>query len=324
MKKIFFALCAVAALASCSNNEIVNLDQEAIAFDNAFVDNATRAIDGFTITKDVLENDGQNFQVWGTTKRGDANAVSILAGVYVTYNDSAWTYPVQNTQYWIPTNVYNFAAVKNGEVKTLVNGLPETIYYNATAQADLICDVTDNTYTAVAAGNPTVGFTFEHLLSKVFFSVQNTMATGGNDNYKYRVSNICINNAVQEATYTVSTGTWAWTAGSAVYTDGAPLKFGNVNDSATENADAVKIGAGQTITSNNARLLIPQNYTALNITCTIETLYGEDVIDVKSYEADLAVELLKGRVYNFVFSLGNPGEEIKFTVTDVDGWVNGN
>ena len=321
MKKIFFALCAVAALASCSNNEIVNLDQEAIAFDNAFVDNATRAIDGFTLTKDVLKTNGQNFQVWGTTTRGTNDPVSILAGVYVTYDGSTWTYPVENTQYWIPTNIYNFAAVKNGEVKTLVAGLPETIYYNATAQADLICDVTDNTYTAIAAGNPTVGFTFEHLLSKVFFSVNNTMATNGNLNYTYRVSNICINNAVQDGTYTVSTGVWA--AGTAAYTADAPLKFGNVNDSATEGAAAVKIGAGETITSNNARLLVPQDYDALNITCVIETLYGDDVIDVKDYNANLDVELVKGRVYNFVFSLGNPGEKIEFTVTDVNGWVNG-
>ena len=72
MKRLFIAVLAVAALTACSKEETVNIDRgEAIAFGNAFVDNATRAIDpsygenGAALTE---------FQVWGSVNGGNGQS----------------------------------------------------------------------------------------------------------------------------------------------------------------------------------------------------------------------------------------------------------
>ena len=317
MKKILFAILCASAAISCAKDEVVTAEQEAITFENAFVDNATKALDNYTITKSDLGT----FDVWGTTQRpGVEEIVPIFVKEAVSSadNGATWTYAAANTQYWIPGNAYVFAAVKNYESVGLVNGVPATIVYDAATQADLLYD--DATATGANAGfNNAVAFTFEHLLSKAYFTVKNDMSTA-NNKYSYRVRNIAINNAVKKATYTVSSETWANVEES--YTAQAPLAFGNVNDATTaESADAIKIAATKNYTSQYSRLLIPAAYTGLNITCTIETLYGDAVIDVENYNRNIEFAFVKGHAYNFILTLKNPGDEIKFTVAAVNEWI---
>ena len=320
MKKTLFTILAVAALAGCAKEQIVTVNQEAITFENAFVDNATKAIDNYTITKSNLGT----FDVWGTTQRPAINEIVpifVKEVVSSTDNGNTWTYSASNTQYWIPGNSYVFAAAKNYESVSLVDGVPATIVYDAEVQTDLLYDSATATG-AEAGSNASVAFTFEHLLSKAYFTVKNQMSTG-NANYSYRVSNVAINNAVKKATYTVATEKWADVTES--YTASAPLAFGNVNGLADATAtEAVKIFAGTTnFTSHYSRLLIPAEYkdaNKLNITCTIETLYGDSVIDVENYDRDIAFTFAKGHAYNFILTLNNPGDEIQFTVTAVDEW----
>lgn len=311
MKKILFALCAMATLASCSNEEIVNFDKEAIAFDGAFVDNGTRAADSFTIATDALFD----FKVWATTKRpSSTEIVPIMDEVIVCRPDlvSDWVYPTANTQYWIPNNIYQFVAAKNYKGVTLTDGVPSEFTYDAASQADFIYAA--DTRVGMAAGaNVPVAFTFDHLLSKAYFTVDTNAMSGDNANYTYRITNVCINNAVKEATYTVG-ATWT---GTANYTAVNPLTFNHVNA-------GNKLAADQTYTSDLARLLVPATYAdsnKLNITCTIETLYGDSVIDVQNYEKDIAQSFVKGYVYNFVLALKDPGQPIEFTVTRVNEWV---
>lgn len=58
MKKIFLiGLAATAMLASCSNDETVEMaQQKAIGFSNAFVNNGTRSVEDPSFTKDNLQN----------------------------------------------------------------------------------------------------------------------------------------------------------------------------------------------------------------------------------------------------------------------------
>ena len=77
MKKILFAVFALAALASCTNNEVIELNQQAIAFGDVFVDNATRA-DYSQAGKLV-----GSFKVYGT-----ANDVLIYNGITNIWNNS--------------------------------------------------------------------------------------------------------------------------------------------------------------------------------------------------------------------------------------------
>lgn len=312
MKKILFALCAMATFASCSNDEIVNFDKEAIAFDGAFVDNGTRAADNFTIKTDSLKD----FAVWATTQRPEQEGVAqpivpIMQEVIVSRTSpTTWAYPTAYTQYWIPRNTYQFAAAKNYKGVTLTHGVPSQFTYDAASQADLLYAA--HTRVGLASDNLAVAFTFDHLLSKAYFTIKTEAMSGDNANYTYRITNVCINNAVKEATYTVG-ATTPW-AGTANYTAQDPLTFNHVN---TGN----KLAAKGVYTSDDARLLIPASYTDLNITCTIETLYGNSVIDVENYNESISQEFVNGYVYNFVMALGNPGQPIEFTVTEVKEWV---
>lgn len=320
MKKILFSILCAGAVMSCAKVEVVTAEHEAITFENAFVDNATKALDGYTVNTGNLTS----FNVWGTTQRpSSSEIVPIFGEVAVSLNGTAWTYGSAFTQYWIPGNSYVFAAAKNYESVGLVNGVPATFVYDAAAQADLIYDAAPTLTGAEAGSNSSVEFTFEHLLSKAYFTVKNQMS-GDNTNYSYRVSNIAINNAVKKATYTVATEKWADVTES--YTASAPLAFGNVNGLADATAtEAVKIFAGTTnYTSHYSRLLVPAEYkdaNKLNITCTIETLYGDSVIDVENYNRDIAFTFKKGHAYNFILSLQNPGDVIKFDVVAVNEWI---
>lgn len=313
MKKILFALCAVATLASCSKSEVLNLNQEAIDFGTAFVDNGTRATDEFTIETHELFD----FKVWATTQRPAQGGVAqpitpILNEVVVCRPDLAsnWVYPTAYTQYWIPGNTYQFAAAKNYGAVRLTDGVPAEFDYDAATQLDLLY-AADTRVGQEAGANAKVAFTFDHLLSKAYFTVDTNQMSGDNANYTYRVTNICINNAVKEATYDVAAGTWDDTAN---YTVSAPLSFNNVDT-------AAKLAANGVYTSDYARLLVPATYTDLNITCTIETLYGDAVIDVQNYIKSIAQQFVKGYVYNFVLALKDPGQPIEFTVTRVNEWI---
>ena len=321
MKKILFAILCAGAAMGCAKEVVINADKEAITFENAFVDNATKALDSYTVNTGNLTT----FNVWGTTQMPTAGSpiVPIFEEVAVSLNGADWTYGSAFTQYWIPGNSYVFAAAKNYESVGLVDGVPATFVYDAATQADLLYDAAPTLTGAEAGSNSSVKFTFEHLLSKAYFTVKNQMS-GDNTNYSYRVSNIAINNAVKKATYKVATERWE--DATASYTAGAPLAFGNVNGIATvDTPEAVKIFAGTTnYTSHYSRLLIPAEYkdaNKLNITCTIETLYGDSVIDVEDYDRDIVFTFEKGHAYNFILTLQNPGDEIEFTVNKVNEWT---
>ncbi len=323
MKKIFLSIIAVASLVACTNDEVISYDKQAIAFTNAFVDNATRATDNFTIT-----NDGTTalteFTVYGTTQdinvngqQGvNGNIVPIFNAVSVNKTANGWGYNCAE-QYWIPGNNYCFAAVKNGTVSDsdLVNGLPSKITCDVTEQKDIlyaekfnIVGQTPST-TGVAANAP-VAFTFDHLLSKAHFSVNNELAVE-NSTYGYRITSIVLNDVKKNGEYTPANKTWT-------ATDSYDLEFG---DMFGDNGEEVIKYDVTNITSEFARLMIPAEYAALSVTCTIETLLGNAVIDTNTYNASIPYTLVAGHAYNFVLTVKQPGEPIVFTVNPINGWI---
>lgn len=319
MKKILFTILCAGAVMSCAKEEVITANQEAITFENAFVNNATKAIDGFTVTKDNLAT----FNVWGTTQMPETGSaiVPIFAEVAVSGSGSAWSYDAGYTQYWIPGNTYVFAAAKNYDGFTIKNGVPSTFTVDAENQKDLLY-ATKSQVGQPTGSNTAVAFDFEHLLSKVYFTVQNTITTNVTGNvYAYRVTDIKITNAYQDGTYyVVADGTnaaksWAVSTPDAVEfskmtagVDEAPIVVG-------------KVSAADEATSYYARLVIPAAYTALNVTCKVETLLNGAVVDVQDYNKTVAHTFVKGNSYNFVLSKGLPGEKIEFTVNTVKDWT---
>lgn len=344
MKKIILATLAAAALVACAKEEVVVAPKgEAIAFNNAFVDNATKAIDPST-TIDNL----QGFQVYGTTE-GDhdgAQVVNIFKDVAVGYNLTAgvgenWKYAAGFTQYWIADNTYNFAAVANaaGEqvdgvwqttsVKVNGNGMPESIEYDAESQKDLLYATYDNVV-GKASGNAPIGFTFNHLLSKVKFSFKNLSAEDSNTTYTYKVTNVKVYGVRKTAVcnvadYNATSQHYSWPTNTADtwYDETSFVDFGNIvatNETATANSAAINIAPQQQGSSHYERLLIPGKYDNLTIECHIELLIGEAVVDVIEYKNTLSIGIEGGQAFNFVLT-GQVGEPIQFTVTKVNEWT---
>lgn len=330
MKKILILSLAAAAFASCSQDEALEvLAPEAITFNEAFVNNATRAIDNFTQTSANLPS----FKVWGTTQGDevDATIVPIFAGVEVTPNrtesPTTWEYSENYTQYWIDKNTYNFAAIYGTDNVTATNGIPSKITYDAATQVDLLYAEKKNVEGKAPGSNEEVNFTFSHLLSKVFFTVKNTMTTNVEGNvYQYRVSNIRFTNAYlngdfnvtgvteNDAANNVVNGTWDLSNDNVV-------EFSNMNNAVDQNPIVVgKKGEVDEKTSHYARLVIPAAYTALNIACTVETLLNDAVVDVDNYSENIAHTFVAGHAYNFIISKNVPGDKIEFTVANVEGW----
>lgn len=314
MKKFLFMTLAAAALMGCAKEQILTQDREAIAFTNAFVDNATKAADASFNSSNLPTS----FVVYGTTTGDHDNAtpVTVFNGVEVKYENDAWDYSNDYTQYWINNNTYAFAAVVNGVISD-DKKISYTADYTGGDTKDLLYAVSKYGQYVKGRSNASVEFTFQHLLAKAHFTVKNTIATNTADNmYTYRVSGIKITNAYTSGTYDITkynvSDADAWDEST---TTTGEVSFGNLT------SVIGKEGTTDEATSEHARLLVPAEYTALNIKCTIETLLNGSVVDVENYENETSITFKEGHAYNFVISKGNPGEKIEFTIDPViTGW----
>lgn len=293
MKKVILAIAAVVALAACSNEEtLVESPREAIGFGNPFVENSTRAaVDpSFNGTNKLTK-----FQVWGT-----ANSVAIYAGEDVTGEvgtGSIWTCTKKN--YWIEGVTYNFAAVANGTVETLSNGLPATIAYTANGTSDLIYAENKGIDGKAAGSNNLVEFTFNHLLAKAKFTVTTNTSVEG---YQYEITNIKIANAYASGIYTVG-GSW----GTLV-----AAQDGQAFDSITVNSTT------KTAECANEKLLIPIENVVVSYTVTLKYNDGQIWSETKTHNLDN--DLAAANSYNFKITV-NVGEEIKFNVEQDPTWT---
>lgn len=318
MKKIFCAVLALAAMASCSKEYIVAEDKQAIGFGEVFVENSTRATDN---TYRAGKKDVESFKVWGTVKGIHTGAQQVLifdeTPVYRPDNlqtgyDASKAWVCNNVQYWVPNADYAFTAVVDGKL----NDDLTTIDYTVADQYDLLlatatASVTDNgtvTVDGLTTTNGLVKFQFAHLLSKAYFTFKTDLFKTAD--YSYEISNIQFDSAYTQGTYTVG-GDW-----SATTT--APLSFG-----ATV-AHQPSMTAEVTTTSEYVRVFIPQQDVTVSFTVTIK--FGGKAISVKNYSFDVfqddANKCEAGHSYNFVAQL-RENATINFTVESVKEWVEG-
>lgn len=328
MKKLFMiGLAATAMLASCSNDETVEMaQQKAIGFSNAFVNNGTRSIVDPSFTTKTLED----FAVYGFTQAGQ-----IFKGDKVYKGGSAstgWSYDV--LQYWVPGNTYTFGAIAPHSVATNVSdvALPEnakkvemTVAFTNTDadQVDLLhAEPAQIAGTEVTETYKTpVSMTFRHQLSKVKFSFENAVGEG----YNVKVSNIKIMDAYTNGTLTVAANGNTW---SAQANNTLRLDFGNVvADDATADEAAV-IANAATLESYNEKLMIPMDATATyTVTFTAELYQGDVLLGSYNHEVKIEnVEFKLGYCYDFKASLTHenitdkPLNPIEFDVTNVEDW----
>lgn len=304
MKKVLFLLLAAAAMVGCSNEEVVELNKKEIAFGEAFVENATRA--DYSTDKSVTA-----FKVYGTvepTAGGSATQIYNGANVTGTTYNTAWNCDV--TQYWLPKSTYHFAAIVDGEAAA-TTALPVTIPFTlTTGDEDLLYATADETTDEAATPTTStlVAFTFEHLLAKLQFTIENGTAPA--DKYSYDVTGVAVTGIVNKGVYTVAGKSWA-KAGDAT-TIG--LAFGETDDAATGVAGGATEVTSEThqILPVEQELVVTITYnTYLNGTLVAEGMTLGGTITSRTYQANT--------VYNVKATI--TGTAISFTVGTVGGWA---
>lgn len=324
MKKIFLiGLTAAAMLASCSNDETVEMaQQKAISFSNAFVNNGTRSIMDPSFTTTSLSD----FAVYGFTQNGQIFNGEKVSGTAST----GWTY--DNLQYWVPGNTYTFGAIAPYSVAgnvsnvTLPTGATkvgmEVAFTNTDAdQVDLLHAAPAQITGVTPTYTTPVSMTFNHQLSKVKFSFQNSVGVG----YNVKVSNVKITDAFKEGTLTVAAAGNTW----GNQTDKTlELNFGNVvaNASSTE---ASAIANAATLESYNEKLMIPMSNTAkYTVTFTVDLYKDNVLLGTYNHRVEIKdVEFKLGYCYDFKASLTHKNitaedelNPIEFAVTKVEDW----
>ena len=319
MKKLVLSIFAVAALASCfQNEEFVGAgNNTTIEFADAYVGGVTKAIDGSYSNTNMFDK----FQVYGTLENNGAVA-NIFAGVDVMKGGAGWYYDDAYTTYWISGNTYNFKAIvagnEAGETAVAVDadGMPTTITLSdASAQNDILyAEKLDINYTGNAEP---VRFVFEHLLAKAKVSVRNIIPVD-NGGY-YVVKDVKLTNAIESATYTIDTKSWANHAGDYV------LEFGHIvaADETNEGANAIELGLNGKGSSNYERLIVPQANCPLTISinCAYYDRNDKEHLSPVVKEISTVANIEAGKAYNFVLTLAEPGEKIEFDVLDITDWV---
>lgn len=318
MKKIFIAVLAVAGLAACSQDQLVEAPKgAAIAFDNAFVENSTRA-------NDLTAANISDFGVYGFLSNAAGNG-QIFDNQAVTKSGDAFTY--SPAQYWVANADYYFAAIapyaNANWTYTAAKETPDAgiLSFNnqaAAANQDLLFayDKRDAMAEITAAPAP-VALNFDHMLSRVKFSFVNGFAAG--QNITLEVTNVNVANAIAEGTIALEAGVVAdeWVVAATPATFNIP--FGN--------AGATLAAAAKGTTEHF--YLIPAEAT-YDVTFDV-TLYQAGVqLDKYNRSAAITVDLNRGKSYEFTATLNasnisDDGENalypIEFVVNPVSEWV---
>lgn len=316
MKKIFVAMLALAAATACSNDELVSVNQEAIGFDNAFINNSVRSVvdPSYENTDEGIFAD---FQVYGYVEGKplfNAENVGVTVSKTITNSElkSVWKYA--GTQYWIAGAKYNFAAVApaTGWTKTDASKDGVTLEFTNDGAHDLLYAQSQEII-GKATGNEFVGFTFRHILSKVKFSFLNTYNA---DNTKLQVRNIEILDSYKSGSVALTASATTWTASDL----SLDLSFGNA---AVATADAAEpFAVNSKVDSYYERLLIPADYATgneLKVKFVYDIVVAGSVVRTFTVEPKVVVNLEPGHSYDFKATI-TPGEPIEFTVSDITDW----
>lgn len=317
MKKIFIAVLAVAALASCSKEQVVvEQPKAAIGFDT-FVENSTRAND--------LVKGAFDFGVFGLVEKGTQS--SLIFNNQTVAADGTYS----PAQYWIASAQYYFTAIApktnaNWTYAT-TNAHSGTITFDnsaAAANQDLLFAYNKpaQTPSAITAQPAKVGFTFNHMLSRVRFTFANGFGAGSN--IKLQVTDVTITDAYATGDLVVANGTpadeWSNFGGKLV------KNFGQVGDDTL----ATLTDAGNTMSASTEHFyLIPAN-KAYNVTFTVKLFQAGVELDTYARTATIpASNMKRGMSYDIKTTLNaqNTSDDgqlypIEFTVNAVTDWAN--
>lgn len=344
MKKILFALCAVATFASCTKNEVLSYDQEAIGFDNAFVDNSTRSeVDPSFSTTNMFSD----FAIYGFVDGASVfNGIRVSKGGDITNAELNQDWKYEGTQYWINDANYDFYAIapfpgawakKTGTTPTDA-GVTITFTNNDGTQDLLYSGIVERV--GEESNNAAVALTFNHILSKVKFSFKN--------GYNASSATICvrdirITNAYTTADATLAkdntattdvdeTITWSNWSGNTLQ-----IAFGNATTEAAYATDVYAVDNNNlaeydyayntTVESYYERFVIPATNKEWNISFIVDLLVSGQRIKSYNHTATLTTSFEPGKAYDIAATIdatnidpATSQEPIEFTAT-MNDWA---
>lgn len=295
---------ATMMLASCTNEDVLNVsDSRAIGF-NTFVNNNTKAV------TDITTASLSKFYVFGDYDKGASVAFSNTEVI----GSQGGTYTPVNPAYWQTGKTYEFGAYSNGNASltaSFSNGALTITGYSVDDAKDLIAATASEIAAPAAGEDKSVPLTFKHLLSKVKFTFSTTAVP---EAFRMEVSNLTFKGIKTAATCVFSNNTIStkWTGTEGDYT------IATLGDYAVTDGFA----------STEDILVIPQSNTDIEASFTV-TIYDENTneeIATNDFTASLdCTEWVEGYVYNYTATI-NPDKvdgnlkPITFTVTKVEDW----
>lgn len=322
MKKGLMMLgVAAIALASCTQNEVVEVaENRTIGFD-AFVNNTTKA--------DIVDAQFAKFWVFGAYDN-TTSWTPFYTNDVVEKKESGWT--AAKTAYWTANKSHKFAAYANG-----TSQLTEGVSFNAATgdngtlkfenytvgENDLVAAVaTAMTWNNSEEPSPSkVGFTFKHLLSKVKF----TFTTDAANDYVMKIEDLKI--VAKGETKPILK------AGCDFDGDNSDLRWTAASQGSTGEYTYATIDDCAGGTTNSAEeYVIPQN-NALTVSfkVTFTDNGGTEIASKAGITGDLAISnetaWKAGNVYNYQVKI-NPEDvnkdlkKIEFDNISVGTWTN--
>lgn len=309
MKKGLMMLgVAAIALASCTQNEVVEVaESRAIGFD-AFVNNNTKAV------TEVNKGNLTSFYVFGDYAEGTSIAFN---NTKATKGEKGFI--PENPAYWKTGETYTFGAYADGTknnkltTATFENGKLTISGYTVDDANDLVATTVTGIKAPEAGVEQSVPLTFKHMLAKVKFTFSTDAVP---DAYKMTVSNIVFNGIKSNATCELSDAqVCTWTGGEAGdYTITGLADYAN----------------GEEKVSTTDALIIPQVTTNIKAKFTV-TVYSEadleNALATRDFELSLnGTNWQPGYYYNYSATINpddvdNNMKPITFTVEDVEGWT---
>ena len=337
MKKIFFSLVALAALAACSKSEVAYEASQEIGF-APVAKNATKAaIEGtaFNTTQDlyVFANAGLDEDQTPDGVQIDECIEPYLRNVKFTRSNNTAAYTGETPYYWPNVKSLSFAGyvdAGNASGNYTIDGVTSpcasvddamtTLTIKGYEQPDsgnndLMYFFTPGTYDKSHVGD--VPVTMKHSCAWLVFNFIGDKVTGASGTGAWTIDKVIVKQIAK-------TGTATLTANSAVWAEGTQnadfTVYGNTDEDGTSLSNGT---ANATIAANKNVIVIPQPTTELYIKYTYYVQgnpISEEVTVGLGYDANSTnEEWLPGVKYTYQVNIG--AKQISIMPTSAD-WTN--
>lgn len=317
-------MCGIAALAfaSCTQNEVLNVNENrAINFDG-FVGKPTKA--AVNSVDDLAAF--QVFGGYGTDGALDYDNVYDDVAVTKSGENSPYTWTPAETKYWQQGYKYTFNAYApalgsgKGTASVGENGVTITDFVASDGETDLLIAETKTVNATSTIPSGAVQFTFNHVLSMIRFTFSTTLV-----GVNITISDLKVNQVPNKATYTAAAsnnGSWE-TMDNNSKVDYSLTVSGSIT---SDNSTGKK--------SSSEKIVIPQSFGSTGLTVTFKlNATGALTLTDKVHTVTLpTTQWEKGKRYNYNAKItkdnidpdGGSLTEITFSDPIVTSWENNN